>query len=340
MANSMILGCAGPEITEEEIFFFHDAQPWGFILFARNIVDAEQLRHLTADLRDAVGRKAPIFIDQEGGRVSRLLPPLASEWEDARVFLGHFPDLASKCEAMRLRYRLIASELMALGIDGNCAPIVDLLQPDTHDIVKDRCYGYEYEEVAAIGRAVADGLFAGGVLPVLKHIPGHGRADVDSHKELPIVDTDVATLEGTDFAAFRELSDLPIAMTAHVRFTAIDETRCATHSSDVIDAIRNEIGFDGLLMTDDLSMKALRGPMVKRAAAAFKAGCDIALHCNGDMKDMRAVLRSSPVLSGASLRRAEDALAVRQAPDEFDAEAALARIEDLKKGAAHAGGSV
>ena len=339
MTRAMILGCSGPEITEEEIFFFHKAQPWGFILFARNIVDAEQLRHLTEDLRDTVGRRAPIFIDQEGGRVARLLPPLAHEWEDARIFLEHFPDLPSKCEAMRLRYRVIASELIALGIDGNCAPIVDLLQPDTHEVITDRCYGAEYEEVAAIGRAVADGLFAGGVLPVLKHIPGHGRATVDSHEKLPKVDVDVATLEASDFAAFRDLSDLPIAMTAHVRFTSIDEKRCATQSEDVIDVIRNDIGFDGLLMTDDLSMGALRGLMFRRVRAAFNAGCDIALHCNGNLEEMQGVLKSSPILSGASLRRAEDALAVRQAPDDFDVEAALARIEDLKKGAAHAGGS-
>jgi beta-N-acetylhexosaminidase len=342
MVAPVIFGCAGPHLTEEELWLFHEAQPWGFILFDRNIVDVDQVRHLTSDLRDTVDHTPPIFIDQEGGRrATRLRPPLATEWEDASVFLERFDSLDDMCEAMQLRYRIIAAEMLALGIDVNCAPILDISRSNTHPIIADRSYGTSYDEVTAIGRAVADGLMAGGVLPVIKHVPGHGLATVDSHKDLPVVDANLATLEAIDFAPFRDLSDLPMAMTAHVQYDAIDPVNCATQSRDVIDAIRNEIGFDGLLISDDITMSALRRPMRRRALNALAAGCDIVLHCNGDLVQMQRISRSVPNLSGDSLRRAEDALAVRQAADDFNAEAALARLEHLSAGALeYAGGPV
>ncbi len=342
MVAPVIFGIEGLSVTEEEMWLFDQVQPWGFILFARNIIDAAQVLELTADLRDCVRHHPPILIDQEGGSLAtRLHPPLGRDWPDAREFVAQYPDLDTRCEAMYLRYRIIAGELMALGINVNCAPIADLIHPMTHAIIRDRAYGESVEEVVAISQAVADGLMAGGVLPVLKHIPGHGRATVDSHRRLPLVDADLRTLEETDFAVFRALSDLPMGMTAHIRYAAIDDMQAATVSRDVIDTIRNEIGFGGLLMSDDICMKALDRRIRKRAAMALEAGCDIVLHCNGHLGQMRNITKDLPPLRGAALERAEDALAVRQAPDEFDVEAALKRLEDLKEGAVeYAGGSV
>lgn len=307
-SRALILGCAGKTLLPEEASFFRDAQPWGFILFKRNIGTPDEVRALTAALRDCVGRaEAPILIDQEGGRVQRMGPPHWPKYPAG----GSYGRLNGSAETIaRLGARLIAHDLAEVGINVDCAPVLDVPSPGSHDIIGDRAYGDSPEAVAAIGRAVAEGLMAGGVLPVVKHMPGHGRAACDSHKGLPVVDAALADLRGRDFAPFRLLADLPMAMSAHVVFTAIDPDRPATQSPVVIrDIVRGEIGFDGLLMTDDLSMHALTGPFRARAEAAFAAGIDIALHCNGEMDEMRAVCEGTPLLSGDAARRAEAALA-------------------------------
>lgn len=323
VSGATILGCAGLTLAGDEGAFFRDADPWGFILFSRNIETPAQVRRLTAALRDAVGRDASIFIDQEGGRVARLTAPHWRDWPPARdQVMALAPDEARR--AMYLRARLIADELHALGIDGNCAPLADIARAETHPVLLNRCYGDDVETVAIIARAVAEGCLDGGVLPVLKHIPGHGRATRDSHLDLPRVTVSRAELDSTDFAAFAALSDLPLAMTAHVVFDALDPDRCATQSAAVISMIRDAIEFGGLLMTDDLSMQALNGPMEERCAAALSAGCDLMLHCNGDRAEMAAVVAASGRLAGASAARAERALAARRTPAAFDATAAEA----------------
>ena len=309
---AMILGCAGPRLDPDEAAFLADADPWGFILFARNVEGPAQVAALVTDLRAAVGRRAPVLIDQEGGRVARLGPPHWTGWPDAGPHMAAIPPL-HRAEAMRRRYRVIGAELAALGIDVNCAPMVDLVRPDTHAALAPRMYGSVPAEVAALGRAVADGLMQAGVLPVLKHIPGHGRTPLDSHEALPRVAADLATLEAEDFAPFRALADLGLGMTAHIVYEALDAERPATLSPVVIRAIRGAIGFGGLLMSDDISMGALSGPLHDRAAAAIAAGCDVVLHCNGDRAETAAVAGAVPRLSGAALRRAEAALAARDA---------------------------
>lgn len=327
--RAVIFGCRGPELTPEEREFFADADPWGFILFARNIALPDQVRRLTASLRDAVGRDAPILIDQEGGRVARLRSPLWRDWPDALDEVEAVANPARRVEAMRLRYRLIAAELADLGIDVNCAPLADLARPDTHPFLRPRCYGSDPETVAALGRAVADGLLAGGVLPVLKHIPGHGRARADSHHDLPTVTTPLPELEATDFAPFRALADLPLAMTAHIVYTALDPEQPATLSPACIAAIRGTIGFDGALMTDDLAMRALTGPMDTRARAALAAGCDLVLHCNGERAEMEAIAAVTPRLEGIAAARADRALTARRPADQADPvllDAALAKL--------------
>ncbi|MEO0389275.1 MAG: glycoside hydrolase family 3 N-terminal domain-containing protein, partial [Pseudomonadota bacterium] len=259
MARAVVFGCQGRTLRDTEAAFFRDANPWGFILFQRNLETTDQIRRLTGDLRDAVGRDAPILIDQEGGRVARLTPPGWSGWTNALDFVSRLPTPAVRIAAMRLRYSVIAAELRALGIDVNCAPLGDIARPDTSPPIRERLYGTEPRAVAELARAVADGLADGGVLPVLKHIPGHGRATLDSHFDLPRVTASLKTLREGDFYPFRQLSDLPMGMTAHVVFEALDPDRPATQSPDVIQTIRAEIGFDGLLLTDDLSMQALSG---------------------------------------------------------------------------------
>lgn len=311
VARAVILGCGGTELTAEERGFFADAAPWGFILFARNVVDAGQLRRLTDALRDSVGRDAPVLIDQEGGRVARLRAPGWREWLPALDECQRLP-AALRVRAMELRYRLIAGELRDAGIDVNCAPVLDLVHPDTHAVIRDRCYGSDPDEAAAIGRAVADGLLAGGVLPVVKHMPGQGRATLDSHLALPRVDAGLAEL-AADFAPFRALADLPLAMTAHVVFSAIDADAPATQSAAMLRLMREELGFGGLVMTDDLSMKALAGGFAERAERAFDAGCDLVLHCNGMMAEMAQVAAAAPELAGAAAARADAALALRRA---------------------------
>jgi beta-N-acetylhexosaminidase len=323
--GATILGVSGPTLLPEERDFLREAAPWGFILFARNVATPDQLRRLTGDLRAAVGREAPIFVDQEGGRVARLGPPHWRTWPPARAETAHAGARAAR--TMWLRYRLIAAELRAVGIDGNCAPVADIATDDTHAVLADRCYGDSLPAVAAAARAVAEGLLAGGVLPVLKHIPGHGRGVADSHHDLPVVAAPLADLRGRDFAAFAQLADLPLAMTAHIAYSALDPDRPATVSPDAIAAIRGEMGFRGLLMTDDISMQALDGPVGDRAAAALRAGCDVVLHCNGEPCEMQAVVAAAGSLDGAAADRAAAALAARRVPAPADLDA-LAREYD------------
>ncbi len=328
VTGATILGLAGPAPDPAERAFFRDAAPWGFILFARNVESPAQLRRLTGELRDLVGRAAPIFIDQEGGRVARLGPPQWRAWPSARAEVARAgPRRAPR--VMWLRARLIAAELRAVGIDGNCAPLADLATPDTHPVLADRCYGDSVPGVVAAARATAEGLLAGGVLPVLKHIPGHGRAIADSHLELPVVDAPRDALYAGDFAAFAQLADLPLAMTAHVIYTALDPEAAATVSPAAIAEIRGRMGFSGLLMTDDISMRALDGPLGARAAAARAAGCDVVLHCNGDRAEMQAVVDAAGSLEGRAAARAADALAARQAPGPADPDALAAEYDAL-----------
>ncbi|MFO1141272.1 MAG: glycoside hydrolase family 3 N-terminal domain-containing protein [Amaricoccus sp.] len=311
-ARAVIFGCAGTGLGRGERRFFAEAEPWGFILFARNIEDPAQLRRLSPGLRDCVGRDAPVLIDQEGGRVARMRRPAWREWAPALDACRAQPDPDLRTLAMRLRYRLIAAELAEVGIDVDCAPVLDIAGPDTHPVILNRCYGDDPAEIAAVGRAVAEGLLAGGVLPVMKHVPGQGRAALDSHLALPRVSAPRETL-AADFAPFRALRDLPVAMTAHVVYDAIDPERPATQSPAVVEVIREEIGFGGLLLTDDLSMKALEGSFAVRAARALGAGCDVALHCNGDPAEMAEVASAVPALGGEAAARAARALALRHA---------------------------
>ena len=334
MALACSFGCAGPALTRAEARFFAEAQPWGFILFARNVADPAQLLRLTGDLRAAVGRDAPILIDQEGGRVQRMGPP---HWRQWRPPLDQLSGLApgAAARAMQIRYRIIAEELRAVGIDVNCAPLADLARPETHPILRDRCYGATPVAVIGAARAVAEGLLAGGVLPVLKHIPGHGRATLDSHLELPVVDAPRAVLEAEDFAAFRGLADLPLGMTAHLVYTAIDPDAPATTSPAAIRAIREEIGFDGLLMTDDISMEALSGDVVARGQAALSAGCDVVLHCNGEMAQMEALAAALPPMTREADARDARAMAARRPPAPVDIAALEAELDALSRGEAH-----
>jgi beta-N-acetylhexosaminidase len=309
-------GCAGPVLLPEERTFFRDADPFGFILFARNIENPAQVSRLTADLRAAVGRDAPILIDQEGGRVQRMRAPHWREWLpplDTVQAAG-----ADAARLMGLRMRVIAEELRAVGIDANCAPVADIAGQGTHPFLRNRCYGTDAETVARVGRAVADGLLAGGVLPVVKHLPGHGRATLDTHHELPVVTASREDLAATDFAPFHALADLPMAMTAHIIFAAYDAARPATQSPGMIRVIRDQIGFRGLLLTDDLNMQALSGDLASRTRASMAAGCDIALHCKGDMDEMLMVAGEASDMRPDTLARAKAALARRRAPDPVD----------------------
>ncbi len=324
--GATILDAEGLRLTPAEKRFFADADPFGFILFARNIDSADQVRGLCAEMRDCVGRDAPILIDQEGGRVQRLRPPLGRDWTPPLDFVMQAGDQAEA--AMRLRYRLIAAELRALGIDGNCAPLVDVAVPETHPFLRNRCYGSDPATVVRMGRAVADGLLAGGVLPVVKHIPGHGRATADSHHDLPRVEVDAATLTTTDYAPFAALADLPMAMTAHVVYAAVDPLP-ATLSPAMIAVIRRDMGFGGLLMTDDLSMKALAGTLPELTRASLAAGCDVALLCNATLADRAAVAEAAGRMTPAGQARAEAALAQRRTPDAVDITALEAQLSAM-----------
>lgn len=306
--RAFVAGCTGPALTPEERAFFREADPFGFILFRRNIDHPDQVRALTASLRETVGRDAPILIDQEGGRVQRLGPPHWPRYPAGRAY-GRLAEASRR--AAFLGARLMAHDLRELGITVDCLPVLDVPTPGAHDVIGDRAYGEDPETVTELGGGAAEGLMAGGVLPVVKHIPGHGRAGADSHLALPRVEASLDALRSRDFVPFRALAHLPAAMTAHVVYEAIDPDRPGTVSRRVIrEIVRGEIGFDGLLFTDDLSMKALSGDFRTRAEEAIAAGCDIALHCCGDLDEARGVAEGAPVLAGASLRRAEAALAV------------------------------
>lgn len=329
-SRAFIAGCAGPRPTLDERSFFRDADPWGFILFARNIETPDQVRALVSDLREAVGWYAPVLIDQEGGRVQRLRPPHWPDYPAAEPFGAlYLREPEAALQAVRLNSRAIAADLAALGIDVDCLPCADLRHPDGHGIIGNRAYGTEPAPVAALARAAAQGLLDGGVLPVLKHIPGHGRAPADSHERLPVVHASRAELAAADFAAFRALSDLPLGMTAHVVYAAIDAHRPATTSPVVMaEVIRGSIGFDGLLMSDDLSMGALAGDMTSRGRDALAAGCDMLLHCNGRMDEMERVAEVAVPLAGIAAERAARALALRVAADPVDAAELRAQVAD------------
>ncbi|MDK9697488.1 MAG: beta-N-acetylhexosaminidase [Siculibacillus sp.] len=329
--SAFICGISGPTLLAEEAAFLRDADPWGFILFRRNCETPEEIRALTAALREAVGREAPILIDQEGGRVQRLGPPRWPAYPTGRTYGDVFARSRDDgLAAARLGARLIAADLHALGIDVDCLPVLDVPVEGAHDVIGHRAYGVTPDVVSPLGRAAAEGLLEGGVLPVIKHIPGHGRAGVDSHHHLPVVDTPRAVLEATDFPPFRDAARLPLAMTAHVVYTDLDPDRPATTSKTVIDeVIRGHIGFDGCLMSDDVSMRALSGTIGERTAAALAAGCDLALHCNGDLAEMRAVAENAPPLAGRAAERAARALAARRAPTPLDLAAARAEFARL-----------
>jgi beta-N-acetylhexosaminidase len=333
--RAFITGIAGPALTDRERAFLREAEPWGFILFQRNVAGPEALRKLIDEVRATLGRAAPALIDQEGGRVQRLGPPHWLLYPPGAAYgVLYDRDREKGLAAARLGARLIAADLAMLGIDVDCLPIADMPAAGADPVVGDRAYGSEPAKVAAIAGAVARGLAEGGVLPVLKHIPGHGRASADSHKSLPVVTADRAALETTDFAAFRPLAALPLAMTAHVVFTAIDPIAPATISATIVrEVIRDSIGFKGLLMSDDISMSALSGTVGERTRAAIAAGCDVVLHCNGEMSEMLAVAAEAPRLTGTEAGRAAAALAVKKPAVPIDLAAGRAEFLKLMSGA-------
>jgi beta-N-acetylhexosaminidase len=327
--GAYILGCEATRLNPAEKAFFAEADPWGFILFARNVADPDQLRALTDELRAAVGRAAPILIDQEGGRVERMRGPHWRQWMPAA---DHVKLAGGNAErSMWLRYRLIGEELRQVGIDCNCAPVADVARRRTHPILANRCYGAGAVAVTSISRSVADGLLAAGVLPVIKHMPGHGRAFADSHLNLPVVEASEKELQHTDFAPFAALNDLPMAMTAHIVYSELDHA-AATVSSRMIDIMRRDIGFGGLLMSDDISMQALAGSLGERVSAALAAGCDLVTHCTGDLDEMRAVVEASGAMTAAAQGRAEAALAARRPVQETDIAKLEAEQRDLLGG--------
>ncbi len=322
MPKAFVCGCAALVLSAAERDFLSREDPWGLILFKRNVADRDQLRALTRSFRESVGRAdAPVMIDQEGGRVQRMAPPKWRAYPAAAAIEAGLGVGRSEAAA-RLVARLIAHDLREVGITVDCAPVLDVAEPGTHAAIGTRSFSSQPERVAAMGRAVAEGLLAGGVAPVIKHMPGHGRAHVDSHLEPPFVKASRDELK-RDFAPFAALRDLPMAMSAHIVFVAIDPDRPATMSSAVVNGVmRGEIGFDGLILSDDVSMKALSGPYEKRAAAIIAAGLDIVLHCKGELNEARAVASAVPLLSGQSLRRANAALATIASPKPFNAEQA------------------
>lgn len=331
-SRAFITGISGLGLTDDERGFLRETRPWGFILFKRNVDNPAQVAGLVQQLRAEIGQPdAPVLIDQEGGRVQRLGPPHWPVYPRGAVFSALY-DIDSQLglTAARLSARLIAADLADLGITVDCLPLADVPIAGADAVIGDRAYGTEPAKVAAIARAVTEGLEQGSVLPVLKHIPGHGRATADSHFRLPRVDTPREELERSDFAAFQPLADLPMAMTAHVVFSALDPAQPATTSATIIDqVIRQRIGFQGLLMSDDVSMNALEGTIAERTRAIVAAGCDVVLHCNGKLDEMRQVAAETPELAGRALQRAEAALASRKPPQPFDRAAARAELEAL-----------
>jgi len=330
--RAFITGVSGLILNDAEREFIRAERPWGFILFKRNIESPAQVAALVGELRSAAGMAdAAVLIDQEGGRVQRLGPPHWPVYPPGASFSALY-DIDPKLglTAARLSSRLIAADLIDLGITVDCLPLADVPVAGADAVIGNRAYGTEPDKVAAIARAVTDGLEQGGVLPVLKHIPGHGRATADSHFRLPTVDTARDELERTDFAAFRPLADLPMAMTAHVVFSALDPVHPATTSATIIEqVIRGLIGFQGLLMSDDVSMNALAGSIAERTRAIVSAGCDMVLHCNGNIDEMREVARETPELAGKALERAKATLAARKQPEPLDRQAARAELDAL-----------
>ncbi|MEO0976109.1 MAG: beta-N-acetylhexosaminidase [Pseudomonadota bacterium] len=326
MTKAFVSGCAGVTLTQDEIAFFREADPWGLILFARNVETQDQLRTLTSAFREAVGRQnAPVLVDQEGGRVQRLKPPNWPKYPAPKLYGDLFRSDPVKGErAAWLGARLIASDLIDVGITIDCLPCLDVRFPDTVDAIGDRALSDDPDVVARLGQAMIDGALSGGVLPVIKHIPGHGRARVDSHLELPRVEADISSLKDVDFRPFQALSGVSLGMTAHIIYNEIDPDTAGTQSAKVIqDIIRTEIGFAGCLMSDDISMKALGGDYVERSRKIIEAGCDIVLHCNGEMSEMMAVADAVPDLAGEAARRCAAALDGLKPPEPgFDRTAA------------------
>lgn len=336
-ARAFVTGLSGRRLGRAERDFLAAERPFGLILFRRNCAVPGEVADLVAAFRDAVGRAdAPVFVDQEGGRVQRLKPPHWRAYPPAAAYgrLEAAQPGAGR-EAAAIAGRLMADDLATLGITVNCLPVLDVPAPGSHAIVGDRAYGDDPGAIVPLARAHVEGLAAGGVLPVAKHLPGHGRARVDSHEALPRVDAARAALSAVDFAPFRAFADCPFGMTAHVLYAAIDPERPATVSPRVLgEVVRGEIGFAGCLLTDDLSMRALGGPIGERARRAFAAGCDLALHCNGRMAEMKAVARASPPLAGEAAARAARALAARRPPEPVDRPALAARLDRLLRGLA------
>jgi beta-N-acetylhexosaminidase len=335
--GAFIAGCLGTALSPSERAFFARTKPFGLILFRRNCEAPEQLKRLTDDFRAAVGRRnAPVLVDQEGGRVQRLGPP-SNAWRQyppARSYgEAYARDPLTALRAARHVGRLMAEDLIAAGITVNCVPVLDVPQPGAHEIIGSRAYARSVEPIMALARAHAAGFMDGGVLPVMKHIPGHGRAKADSHLELPVVNATRAELEAVDFPPFAAMADAPMAMTAHVVYTAIDKTAPATLSRKVIGSvIRRQIGFGGLLMTDDLSMKALSGSYAEKTRRALESGCDVVLHCNGEMDQMEEVAAAAGLLRGKSLARARAALKQARKPQRFDRKTALKDLQTLVSG--------
>lgn len=321
-----IFGPEGTTLSDWERKFYQDCAPWGFILFARNVDTPDQLRRLTGDLRAAVGWQAPILIDQEGGRVQRMRAP---HWREYLPALDQMQRAHDPVRAQWLRNRLIAAELYDVGIDVNCAPLADLVEPQTHPVLRNRLYGDQGDEVVTAARTAAEAHLAGGVLPVLKHIPGYGRASVDSHLELPRLTQPLKDLQARDFAPFVALNDIAMGMTAHIVVEAVDATAPATTSAATLRMIRDDLGFGGLIMTDDIGMEALNGTPAERATASIQAGCDVVLHCNGSRADMAAVAEVTGPMSQAAQRRADAALAQRQIPLPIDIAACAEELEAL-----------
>jgi beta-N-acetylhexosaminidase len=335
--RAFVTGLSGATLTTAERHFVQEADPWGLILFKRNVTTPDALRRLIGEFRALLGRQAPVLIDQEGGRVQRLGPPHWQSYPPGAVYGAAFDrNQANALRAARLGGRLIANDLAELGIDVDCAPVADVPVAGADPVIGDRAYGVDPAKVAALAGAFAAGLLAGGVLPVLKHLPGHGRPTADSHQRLPVVTADRATLEATDFAAFRPLCGLPLGMTAHVVFTAIDPVAPATTSANIVKhVIRDSIGFTGLLMTDDISMGALSGSLAERTRAAVAAGCDVVLHCNGELSEMVEVAAEAPALTGEAMVRAEAALAARKPAVPIDVAASRAEFAELLRGIRH-----
>ncbi|MGK6313537.1 beta-N-acetylhexosaminidase [Neorhizobium sp. DT-125] len=331
-SKAMILGSSGPALTPDEIALYRDERPWGFILFARNCVEPAQIADLVAAMRDAIDRPdAPVLIDQEGGRVQRIRPPMIERYPSAAV-LGELyrQDRTKGLRAAWLMSRLHAFDLMKFGINVDCLPVLDVPVEGASNVIGDRAYGFDPKAVADMGKAAAEGLKAGGMLPVMKHMPGHGRGMADSHHELPVVTASRAQLEAHDFLPFVAMKNELMAMSAHIVFTAIDPNEPATISAKVIDEIiRGHIGFDGLLMSDDTSMNALKGTIGERAARIVGGGCDIILHCNGVMDEMKAVVKEAIPLAGEALRRAKAVEAAFRPGDDADEEAIRAEFHEL-----------